>query len=152
MSVGARKPFTGRHMFALLLAFFGTVFAVNFAMASYASSTFGGIVVENSYVASQEFNRWLEQAEAQKALGWSATASRRANGRIEVALTGPAREVRLTATARHPLGRKPDQSLTFESLGGGRFLSNQALPAERWTLRLQAAAGGHVWRHEGAIR
>jgi nitrogen fixation protein FixH len=139
-------------MFAILLAFFGTVVAVNFAMASYASSTFGGIVVENSYVASQEFNRWLDQAAAQKALGWTATASRRADGRIEVALAGPAREVRLTATARHPLGRRSDQSMTFEPLGGGRYLSNQGLPAERWTLRLQAAADGHVWRHEGAIR
>ena len=84
-----RQPFTGRHMFAILAGFFGVVIAVNFTMASYATSTFGGVVVENSYVASQEFNRWLDQAEAQEALGWSAVASRRADGRIEVAVTGP---------------------------------------------------------------
>ena len=151
MSPGTRKPFTGRHMFAILLAFFGTVFAVNFTMASYASSTFGGIVVENSYVASQEFNRWLDQAEAQEALGWTTAASRRADGRIEVAVTGPVRELRLTATARHPLGRRPDLALTFVPLGAGRYLSNQSLAPERWTLRLQVAADGHVWRHEELI-
>jgi len=42
------KPFTGRHMLAVLVGFFGVVIAVNFIMASYATSTFGGVVVENS--------------------------------------------------------------------------------------------------------
>lgn len=146
-----RKPFTGRHMFAILAGFFGVVIAVNFTMASYATSTFGGVVVENSYVASQEFNRWLDQAEAQEALGWSAVANRQSDGRIAVAVAGPEGDVRLTGTARHPLGRQPDLALTFEPLGGGQFLSTQDLPAERWTLRLQVAAEGTVWRHEGPI-
>ena len=146
-----RQPFTGRHMFAILAGFFGVVIAVNFTMASYATSTFGGVVVENSYVASQEFNRWLDQAEAQEALGWSAVASRRADGRIEVAVTGPEGDVRISGNARHPLGRQADRPLTFEPLGGGRFLSAEDLPAERWTLRLQVAAEGTVWRHEGPI-
>ena len=57
------RPFTGRHMAMILVAFFGVVIVVNLIMARYASSTFGGIVVENSYVASQEFNKWLDEAE-----------------------------------------------------------------------------------------
>ena len=35
----------------------------------YAMSTFGGIVVENSYVASQEFNGWLEEARQSDGAG-----------------------------------------------------------------------------------
>lgn len=151
MSKPARKPFTGRHMFAILVAFFGTVVAVNFTMAGYASSTFGGIVVENSYVASQEFNSWLDEAEASRALGWSATAQQRPDGRLEVAVTGPASEGRLSATARHPLGRRPDQPLAFDAVGAGKFVSREALPRERWTLRLELAADGQVWRHEQPV-
>ena len=40
------------------------------------SSTFGGVVVENSYVASQDFNGWLDEARAERALGWDADVGR----------------------------------------------------------------------------
>ena len=56
------RQFTGRHMLAILIAFFGTVIAVNMVMAVLATRTFGGLVVENSYVATRQFNGWLEQA------------------------------------------------------------------------------------------
>ena len=54
-----QRAFTGRHMAAIMVAFFGVVIVVNLLNARLASSTFGGEVVENSYVASQDFNRWL---------------------------------------------------------------------------------------------
>ena len=69
------RRFTGGHMLALMLAFFGTVVAVNFVMATLAVRTFGGTVVDNSYVASQRYNHWLDQARAQRALGWTADLS-----------------------------------------------------------------------------
>jgi nitrogen fixation protein FixH len=51
--------FTGRHMAITIVGFFLVVIVVNLAMARMATSTFGGVVVENSYVASQHYNRWL---------------------------------------------------------------------------------------------
>ena len=42
------RRFTGYHMTAILLAFFGIVVAVNLVMATLATRTFGGVVVENS--------------------------------------------------------------------------------------------------------
>jgi nitrogen fixation protein FixH len=72
------RKFTGWHMTGILVAFFGVVVSVNVFMAQAAISTFGGTVVDNSYVASQKFNGWLDKAEAQKALGW--TVSARLNG------------------------------------------------------------------------
>ena len=56
---------------ALSLAlFFGVIITVNLTMAYYANSTWSGLVVKNSYVASQEFNGKVEQVKAQEALGW----------------------------------------------------------------------------------
>lgn len=61
--------FTGKHMLGLMLAFFGVIIAVNLTMATLASKSWTGLVVKNSYVASQQFNRDLEAAKAQNALG-----------------------------------------------------------------------------------
>jgi nitrogen fixation protein FixH len=142
------RQFTGRHMAAILVAFFGVVIIVNLIMARFAVGTFGGIVVENTYVASQHFNRWLAQAEASEALGWDAEVERQDNGRLAVQLTGAPSGVTLSGEARHPLGHQPDAALTFEYRGAGQFLSREALPAGRWILRLAATDGERIWRQE----
>lgn len=148
MPAAAPKPFTGRHISAILVTFFAVVIAVNFLMAHYATSTFGGVVVENSYVASQHFNRWLDEAAREKALGWTATASRQADGKVAIDLKGAPQGVTLTAEARHPLGQLADQTLRFSSAGADRFVSETALPAGRWTLRIAARSGKDLWRTE----
>lgn len=140
------RGFTGRHMTAILVAFFGVVMAVNFTMARYASTTFGGLVVENSYVASQEFNHWLAESETQDALGWDALTAWRPDGRLLVTVSGPGSAAAVAAIARHPLGRIPDQRLAFEPLGKGRFLSRETLPEGRWTLTLMVTSAGKTWR------
>jgi nitrogen fixation protein FixH len=63
--------FTGRHMLVIIIAFFGVVVAVNVTMASLASRSWSGLVVKNSYVASQQFNGVVEEARRQAALGWT---------------------------------------------------------------------------------
>ena len=63
--------FTGWHMFGLIALFFGVIISVNITMATYAVKNWTGLVVKNSYVASQSFNTRLEQAKAQAALGWT---------------------------------------------------------------------------------
>lgn len=146
-------PFTGRHFAAILVSFFAVVVAVNLVMARYASATFGGVVVENSYVASQEFNGWLKAARREAALGWSAQAQREADGNVAVIMFGdlPAGLV-LKGEARHPLGREPDRLLTFTRQADGRYVSGQPLPAGRWKLRLEAVAGAQRWRSEQDFR
>lgn len=143
------RTFTGRHMTGILVGFFAVVIAVNVAMATLAGSTFGGVVVENSYVASQHFNRWLDEAARERALGWQARLVRRPDGRVAATLTGGSEPaLRLGATARHPLGQIADRELTFLPDGGGSFVSVQALPAGRWRLRLSAAGHSATWRGE----
>lgn len=146
------RKFTGKHMALILVGFFGVVVTVNLTMASFASTTFGGIVVENSYVASQQFNRWLNEAERERALGWQADVSRTDTGTVGVTLAGAPAGASVTAIARHPLGREASQALTFEALGAGRYVSHQILPPGRWTVRLTVGDGPHYWRSEGALR
>jgi nitrogen fixation protein FixH len=144
--------FTGRHMAAIFVAFFGVVIAVNVIMARYAVATFGGEVVANSYVASQNFNRWLGEASAEKALGWQVATSRQPDGRLALTLTGAPRGASLTAMARHPVGRLPDRMVSFTSDGAGHFVSTQPLPQGRWQLHVEARAGGHIWRREELVQ
>ncbi|WP_242123541.1 FixH family protein [Sphingobium sp. Sx8-8] len=137
-----RRRFTGWHMTAILVAFFAVVIAVNVLMATVAVRSFGGTVVENSYVASQKFNGWLAQARAQKKLGW----------RDAVALDD-GRHVRLTlnrtgasvgAVAQHPLGRAADIPLRFREVRPGLYVSDHALPAGRWQVRFDLRHGGQA--------
>jgi nitrogen fixation protein FixH len=143
-----QRAFTGRHMAAILIAFFGVIIAVNVVNARYASATFGGEVVENSYVASQRFNRWLDEAKNEKALGWDEVTTWRPDGRLVVALVGVPDGAAVEVLARHPLGRMPDRSLTFDRIAAGRYLSREALPEGRWDVRVTVAAQGHLWRRE----
>lgn len=147
-----RGPFTGWHMFAIMVAFFGVVIAVNVTMMQVARGSFGGVVVENSYVASQEFNGWLHAARAQQALGWQVTTGLRTDRKVAIAVASAPETLAVTATARHPLGRQPDQALTFHRVAPGRYVSTSALPAGRWTLRLQLASGTDTWRQEVPVQ
>lgn len=58
---------TGRQVFAFTAGAFGIIIAVNVLMAYKAVSTFPGLEVKNSYVASQNFDT---ERRAQEALGW----------------------------------------------------------------------------------
>ncbi|MBV1916520.1 MAG: FixH family protein [Sphingomonadaceae bacterium] len=146
------QPFTGKRMAAILIGFFGVVIAVNLTMATLASSTFGGIVVPNSYIASQNFNDWLDEAQSQRALGWEASLKKLPDGTLAVRLAGPGPAAQLAATARHPLGRMPDRSLHFHRTSEGAFISNEKLPAGRWTVRLEMVDGDTTWRQEHPLQ
>ena len=146
------RRFTGRHATAIIVGFFGVVIVVNLTMASFATSTFGGVVVKNSYVASQEFNGWLDAAEEQRALGWDAVTAWRPDNRLAVRLSGVPEGAAVKAIARHPLGRMADRAITFSAIGNDRFLSDTALPEGRWHLRLEVTTAGKSWRREEELR
>lgn len=58
---------TGRQVFAVTAGAFAVIIAVNVLMAYKAVSTFPGLEVANSYVASQQFE---SARDAQDGLGW----------------------------------------------------------------------------------
>jgi nitrogen fixation protein FixH len=149
MTNPAVKPFTGYHMAAILIGFFGIVIAVNIYMAKVAVGTFGGTVVDNSYVASQNYNKWLAEAGQEAKLGWNAKAERIPNGRLKLSVTDNGTVgigFAVEAEAQHPLGRLPNRTLSFTSLGDGSYLSRETLPAGRWQLRIVIARDSNQFR------
>lgn len=143
------RAFTGWHMTAIITGFFGVVIAVNMTMATLASRSFGGTVVDNSYVASQEFNGWLRQARAQRALGWAAVITVDGDRHVRVGGRLPPGAA-VTAIASHPLGRIPDQPLRFTA-SGGSYRAVAPLPPGRFVIRVKVAAGGHVADFRGDL-
>ncbi len=151
----APRPFTGRHMALVMVAFFGVVIAVNVLLANLAVSTFSGTVVENSYVASQEFNRWLGAAQADKALGWKLAivhvlADHGGADKVRFTLSDasgrPLTGAAVRAQADHPLGAKAPVVMTPREVAPGVY--EAALPAGRWHVGIEARAMGHVWHAE----
>lgn len=65
-----KGEFTGKHMLMMIVAFFAVIIGVNVVMATVAIGSWTGLVVENSYVASQQYNDKLAVAHARNALGW----------------------------------------------------------------------------------
>ncbi|EGD59117.1 integral membrane protein linked to a cation pump-like protein [Novosphingobium nitrogenifigens DSM 19370] len=146
---GARRGFrfTGWHMLTILVVFFGIVIAVNVVMARFAISTFGGEVVENSYVASQHFNSWLDEAKAERDLGWNAGIHQ--NGKqLEVSVIDshgkPLGGAKVTAHVMHPLGLEADRDLTFTEQRPGTYVA--PLNPGRWQVHVDVVADGHRWR------
>ncbi len=132
------RRFTGWHMTAIIVGFFAVVIAVNLLMATLAVRTFGGTVVDNSYVASQGYNSWLAEAKKQADLGWRADISRTASGHVHVSAhlpQGASGDIRVTGSALRPLGDTPELALDFRPDGDG-FVSTRALPNGRWLVRV----------------
>ncbi len=151
----APRPFTGWHMTAILVGFFLVVMAVNFTMARLALSSFGGTVVDNSYVASQHYNELLAKAEAQDRLGWQPRVWLDRTRHVRVTLAH--QDARLAidsadATIHHPLGRLPSQALVMVGDGQGGMISTKMLPQGRWRIELSVHHAGDQARYRRDLK
>lgn len=143
------RSFTGRHMAIIMIVFFGVIIAVNLVMARFAVSTFGGTVVDNSYVASQRFNQWLDEADRQKQLGWSVATTLDEGRHIEVRAMradAPLTGISASGSANHPLGRAPSIALHLVEVRPGVLRSRQPLPEGRWQVHLTLQQDGQESR------
>ncbi|CDX12371.1 Nitrogen fixation protein FixH [Mesorhizobium plurifarium] len=124
MSAEMPKPreFTGKHMLVSILAFFTVVIGVNVTMATLAQTSWTGLVVENTYVASQQFNEEAKKGRAQAALGWKGKLTV-ASGEVRYSLVDsqgkpvPLRGVKVLF--RHPAYEAEDEALTLAAVAGG---------------------------------
>jgi len=144
----SRKPsreFTGRHMLAVTLSFFGVVIAVNLAMATFARTSWTGLVVQNSYVASQQFNEKAREGRAQAALGWSGRLAIE-DGYLRYTLNDaggrPVDAAAATAMLRHPAYDRKDLTLSLDQVSRGVFVSREKVDDGLWIVELDADAGG----------
>lgn len=139
------RQFTGWHMLASLIAFFGVVLGVNLTLAYFASSTWSGLVVENGYVASQSFGRDLARARDQEALGWQVRLSHGAE-RLRVTFADAGRQeisgLAVSGVLRRPVSARHDMPLTFSNAGGGVYSVPVSLAPGLWEVEIEATREG----------
>lgn len=133
------KEFTGRHMLFVTLGAFGVIITVNLIMASLALSTFPGLTVKNSYVASQDYNGLLAAAKARAALEWRAEIS---FGSAKLALNvsdksgQPIENLDVQGRAGRPASQREDRPLDLTETSPGHYEMPLGLAAGRWQIRL----------------
>ena len=135
------KPFTGRHMLAVMVGFFAVVIGVNVTLALFAAETWTGLVVQNAYLASQHFNEDLATARRQQALGWhSSLAYGRGILRLDVAGAKGAALPGLTVavTLRRPTHEGEDRRLALLPAASGRYQATVDLPRGTWNAEVEA--------------
>lgn len=148
------KPFTGRHMLAILIAFFGVIISVNVYMAYMASASWSGILAKNTYVASQDFN--MKAAEARHWAEEGFGGDFKIDGvRLEYRLQGPAGEIghltEITAIFHRPVGDKQDFTLKLPRVAPGVYALDHKLAAGQWIVDLAAIDAGKTVFHQ-AVR
>jgi nitrogen fixation protein FixH len=144
MSAGPAHGFTGRHALLVIGGGFAIIVAVNLTLAVLAARSHPGLVVANSYVASQAFNGWLAEGRAQKALGWQVDA-RLAGDRLLVearsARDRPLEGLTAQATLSHPFGRTPARDIALVEVAPGRYAAPHGVAPGPWTVELRLARG-----------
>lgn len=146
--------FTGKHMALVMVLFFGTIISVNVTMAWFASSSWSGLVVENTYVASQEFNGKVALARAIEASGVTGKLDVK-DGRISYQLSdsksAPVIAEKVTLHFRRPVGDKQDFSLALADGGKGLFTGMADIQPGQWIVEAEALRGTDIVMHE-AVR
>lgn len=142
---------TGKHVAIVMVAFFAVIVAVNFTMAGLATSSWTGLVVKNSYVASQGFNQELEKARVQSALGWTSRLVVEPD-RIVVHLTDRNGEPALLPQAELVIGRpafeQMDRVLKLVHQGSGLYAASVILDPGLWMARLESTNGDQPFRQD----
>lgn len=153
MTAETRKAFTftGWHMLAIMLAFFGTIITVNFTMAYFATSTWSGLVVKNTYVASQEFNGKTAAIKEMLATGIAGDLSVDTKGmryRLTLPSNVPVVADSVLAHFKRPVGEHQDFELVLTPAGDGLYLAETAVLPGSWIVEIKATKGGKMIMHE----
>lgn len=139
MTATAPRPLTGRKVALIACGAFGVILAVNLVLAFTAVKTFSGLVVDNSYIASQTFN---EARDAQIALGWTANLREEENIlRLQILDTegNIIRPATLSVTLGRPTTDRDDQVIEMlETVGG--YAGAAPLAPGAWRIELRATA------------
>lgn len=135
----AERKFTGKHAAAVFVGAFAVIIGVNFFLAYSAVSTFPGLEVKNSYVASQQFNA---KRDAQEALGWNVRADA-AGGLVFLTITDvnghPVEVAELNATLGRATHVRQDMQPEFR-FDGAAYVAPVELGDGNWNIRMVARA------------
>ncbi|WP_339108983.1 FixH family protein [Thioclava sp. GXIMD4216] len=140
------RELTGKHVLVTVVGAFSVIIGVNIFMAYNAISSFPGLEVTNSYVASQQFDTLRA---AQQALGWTVEPLYE-NGQLSFRLTDkeglPAPVSRFSALVGRTTMSREDVTPQFRRVNGA-YLADLTLAPGAWLVHLDAvAADGTAFR------
>lgn len=149
--------FTGWHMAGVLALFFGVTIFVNVILAIFASGSWTGLVVKNSYVASQHYNERIANDEWQASLGWvdsftydDATVSLT----VTDAAGRPLAIDSVTAVLRRPAAEQQDHTIQLVRSAPERFDLRHPLATGLWAADIrikQAGQPGWIKRYRFTV-
>lgn len=127
----------------------GLVFAVNFYFIYVAMNSFPGAAGADGFDLSNRYDRVLQTAAEQTALGWHVQAETDAARRPVLHLLDRAGQtlanVTVQAHAVRPLGPEEPINLEFNPAGAGIWQSNTTLFSGQWDLFLTVHAGSRQY-------
>ncbi|WP_054303104.1 FixH family protein [Gemmobacter sp. LW-1] len=131
---------TGRQVMVVTVGAFAIIIAVNVLMAYKAISTFPGLEVQNSYVASQSFD---SDRKAQEALGWMLVPEYRNGEGLHLTFTDASGQLVPVRDLNVLIGRTTtaadDQTPTFVREAGVYKAAVDLAPG-KWMLHVEAHA------------
>ncbi len=134
-----RFEITGRKVLIIAVSSFGVILAANLTLAFNAVSTFPGLEVDNSFVASQNFNQELAE---QLALGWDVNATHR-DGELVLSITDsdgfPVQVAHLDAVLGAATHVRDDQVPEFQ-FRDGAYRAPVDIGTGNWNIRMHAVA------------
>lgn len=144
------RQFTGWHMVAVMVAFFGIIIGVNVTMAVFAATSWTGLITKDSYLAGQSYNEEMEKARRQDALGLVGALTLSAS-QVEFEFRDADGNPVIAESIEVSLGRPADNAedhrvaLAYE--GAGVYRAADTLGAGQWQAELKATlADGTNWR------
>ncbi len=144
-----RQPrvFTGWHMLGVMVLFFGTIITVNLIMAWNASHSWSGLVVQNTYVASQQFNGKVKEARAFAQSGLEGKLVLE-QGAVRYMLTRQGKAEtsadKVVAVFKRPVEEHEDVTIEMVHQGEGVFVAVTDLKRGQWIADITATSGDKV--------
>lgn len=135
------REITGKHVLFFTVSAFAVIIAVNVLMAWKAVSTFPGLEVKNSYVASQRFDA---DRSAQQALDWGLVPEYDAAAKqLRLIFTDkdglPVAVKALTVLVGRPTSAGEDSQPDFVREAGA-YLAHADLAPGKWMMHVEAEA------------
>lgn len=146
----ASRPFTGRTVLLLFVGFFGLIVAINITFIYYAEHSFPGLSDPNAYEHGLEYNKVLEAAKAQHALGWHVALSAAPETRslilsVRDANGNPIDDARVTAQLYRPAEATDDRHVDLAPAGSGLYRAEGVfVESGNWNVTVR------IHRQEGA--
>ncbi|MEM9726472.1 MAG: FixH family protein [Pseudomonadota bacterium] len=120
------RPITGPKVLLIILLFFGVIIAANGTMMYYALSNFSGLVVKNSYVASQTFEEDQARFRASPIKSWAIdprTDGESVELHVRDADGAPVEGLQLSGVFGRRSHDREDRPIHFDEIAPGLYLA-----------------------------